>query len=86
MKYSQIRIVLLTFTFAIASVGFLNKLTEKWIASDIELPNVNSDTPIIIKVCTIHTPPTNLNIGGGSGGANDTMCDSIPVAFSEKRQ
>ena len=88
MKYSQIRIALLTFTLGIASVGFFNSLYEKFNASYVELPRVNSDTPIVIKICMRHKPSTDIKDRGGSGcgGAGDTMCDSIPVALSERQK
>jgi hypothetical protein len=91
MKYSQIKIGLLTFALGLASVGFFNMLSEKWNASYVALPKVNSHTPIVIKVCLRHKPSkpsTDINEsgGGGCGGARDIMCDSIPVAFSESRR
>jgi hypothetical protein len=83
MNYSQIRIALLTFTLGIASVGFFNSLYGKFNAPYVEVPKVYSDTPIVIKVCIRHKPLTDKkdSSGGGCGGADDTMCDSIPVAL-----
>ncbi len=66
MKYSQFRIAILTCIFGIVSVPFFNGLYEKWSEPFVDLPQVVSDTPIIVDVET-ERKPFNMAGGGGSG-------------------
>ena len=66
MKYSQFKIAILTCIFGIVSVPFFNGLYEKWSEPFVDLPQVVSDTPIIVDVET-ERKPFNMAGGGGSG-------------------
>jgi hypothetical protein len=66
MKYSQFRIAILTCILGIVSVPFFNGLYEKWSEPFVDLPQVVSDTPIIVDVET-ERKPFNMAGGGGSG-------------------
>ena len=74
MKYFQIRTALLTFALGLVSIPFANFLQAKWIESSVELPKVNSDTPILVRVCPEFEkfrkkdPTINCNQDGGGGG------------------
>jgi hypothetical protein len=75
MKYSQIRIGLLTFMLGFVSVPFLDFLQTKWIESSIDLPKVESGTPIYI------SPKYDREIikGGGSACGREDMTESLVV-------
>ncbi len=64
MKYSLFRTFLLTFIFGIAVVSFYARLTGYLNEIPINLPKVQSDTPIIIRLC----PDEKSNKGYWEGG------------------
>lgn len=83
MKYSQIRIALLTFTLSLASVSFYNSLYEQWNGPLIELPKVEAESPIVVKICLEYEKPAFYNVhdsggSGGCGGADNNDCNAIP--------
>ncbi len=75
MKFSQIRTALLTCIFGIVSVSFFKFAYEKWKEPHIELPQVTSESPIIVYICEEPNipqiyphgaiPKCNYNTGGG---------------------
>lgn len=85
MKYFQIRTALLTFALGLASIPFADFLQAKWIESSVELPKVNSGTPIFVRVCPEFGRPwtkdatINCERGGGAGGGGKT-----PVVFGHR--
>jgi hypothetical protein len=56
MKYSRFRTFLLTFTFGLAVVGLHAKLADYLGQIPVNLPQVESDTPIIIRICPEELP------------------------------
>jgi hypothetical protein len=51
MKCSKIRTALLTFVLGFLSVPFITGLYDKWSEPYVEMPEVVSESPIIIRVC-----------------------------------
>ena len=45
--YSRFRVMLLTFAFGLAVVPFSNDLYEKWSEIPVDLPEVESEIPIV---------------------------------------
>lgn len=78
MKFLRLRTSFLTFILGIVSVPFVHFEYKKWNEPLIEIPQVRSDSPIIIIFCPEPIPVTNdENVvansllindrGGGSG-------------------
>lgn len=51
MKFSQFRITLLTFILGFYSVSALTPLYDKWSEPSVNLPKIESEEQIIIRVC-----------------------------------
>jgi hypothetical protein len=81
MKYSQIRIGLLTFMLGVVSIPFFDFLQTKWIESLIDLPKVEFGTPIYI------SPKYDREIikGGGSACGREEEILESPVVTKRKR-
>lgn len=73
MKFSRIRTAILTCSLGIVSVSFFNFEYEKWNEPYVELPQVISESPIVIKVCP---EVKSENITGGYTGGAKSWCDS----------
>ncbi|HRH43893.1 MAG TPA: hypothetical protein PKY82_19840 [Pyrinomonadaceae bacterium] len=78
MKYSKLRTAFLTCILGIVSVSFFKFEYEKWKEPYIELPQIVSESPIIVKICeepnlprTPHgaIPFCNYETGGGASGS-----------------
>ena len=54
--YSRFRVMLLTFTLGLAVAPFSNALYEKWSEIPIDLPVIESDSPIVVMVPTERRP------------------------------
>ncbi len=67
MKYSQFRIALLTFTIGFLSVPFLTPLYDKWSDPWVDVPQVESESPLTVILST-KEHPFNMNGGGGGSG------------------
>jgi hypothetical protein len=63
MKYSRLRTFLLTFTFGIAVVSIYPRLAGYLDEIPVNLPEVESKTPIIIRVCPEDLPDGKSNKG-----------------------
>ncbi len=50
MRYSKVRIAILTFILGIVSVPFINGQYEKWTEITVDLPQIISDTPLIVDI------------------------------------
>lgn len=88
MKYSQFRIALLTFTLGILSVPFLTPVYDKWCEPWVDVPQVESESPITVIVSTKSHPIKNWGGGGGSGCAcnyGDCSCFVESVRTRGKR-
>lgn len=77
MKYSQFRIALLTFILGVISVSFVSALYDKWGEPYIELPQVKSDTPIIVVYETAHHHYNQTDTGAGGGGSGGQTCEEF---------
>ncbi len=51
VRFSRFRTFLLTFTFGLASFSAYMRLADYFEEIPVDLPQVNSDSPIIIRVC-----------------------------------
>lgn len=51
IRYSRFRILLLTFTFGLAVVSIYARLSGYLDEVPVDVPKVQSDTPIIIRLC-----------------------------------
>lgn len=56
--------MLLTFTFGLAVVPFSNAVYEKWSEIPVDLPEVESEVPVVVIIPTERNP---MPFGGGSG-------------------
>lgn len=54
MKYSRLRTLLFTFALGLATVNFYASVSEYFKEISVNLPKVETETPIIIRVC--HEP------------------------------
>src|SRR5687767_2508222 len=70
--YSRFRVMLLTFTFGLAVVPFSNLLFEKWSEIPVDLPEVESDSPIIVMVPNERRPFSDW---GGSSPCGRSTAD-----------
>jgi hypothetical protein len=81
VKYSRLRTFLFTFALGLASAGIYARVLEKLEEIPVNLPKVESETPLIIIPCPervrhigINQPPhmrsgpTNCSLPGGGGG------------------
>ena len=67
MKCSQFRIALLTFVLGVISVSFVGGFYDKWSQPFVELPQAESDAPIIVDIYPTKRFPMQYGGGGGSG-------------------
>ena len=83
MNYSQFRTALLTFTIGLAGVPFSNAVYAKWTEIPVDVPQVMSDTPIILH---IETEGYRFNTGGGgaSGGSKEPPESACPKKKNKK--
>jgi len=51
MKYPKIRTGLLTFILGVISVPVFTPVLDKWNEPDIELPQIESTSPLVVKRC-----------------------------------
>ncbi len=56
IKFSRFRILLLTFTLGLTAVNGYTTLSEQSEEISVDVPKVESDTPIIIRICPDETP------------------------------
>lgn len=72
IRYSRFRTFLLAFTFAMAVISIYGRLAGYFDEIPVDLPQVESDTPFIIKVCPeFGTEAYRKEVtchGGGGGG------------------
>lgn len=88
MKYSQFRIALLTFSIGLVSVPFLTPYYDKWCEPSVDVPQVESESPVTVIVSTESHPFKNWGGGGGSGcmcGHGDCRCDAEFVVTKARR-
>jgi hypothetical protein len=77
MKYSQIRIALLTFTLGFASVSFFDFAKTKWVESSIDLPKASSEILVIMPRTHKQMIDSGLTTGGHGGGGNGALNESV---------
>ena len=80
--YSQLRIALLTFTLGLAGVPFASGLYKKWSEPDVEVPQVESDAPIVVILPT-EEHPFDM-VGGGARGK--IVLTEIPAQTSKSKR
>jgi hypothetical protein len=56
IRYSQLRTLIFTFTLAIAVVSVYTRMVDYWDEVPVNLPEVESQTPIIIRLCPEYLP------------------------------
>ncbi|MGI8545680.1 MAG: hypothetical protein ACR2MD_19665 [Aridibacter sp.] len=83
MKYSQIRIALLTFTLGFASIPFFDFAQTKWIESSIDLPKAKSEILVIMPRTIKQMTDSGLTTGGHGGGGNGALNE--PVVPKKKK-
>ncbi|HEY0426560.1 MAG TPA: hypothetical protein VGC76_02020 [Pyrinomonadaceae bacterium] len=76
----RLRIFLMMFALGLASVSFFNSIYDKWTEIPVELPQVKSETPIII------FPRYFNEIPGGGGGASGCDCGSPEFDQTSKQR
>ena len=64
--YSLFRIFLVTFAVGLAAIPFANGIYEKWIEIPVDIPKVESSSPIEVILPTERRPFNDWG-GGGSG-------------------
>jgi hypothetical protein len=74
MKYSQCRIALLTFIIGLLSVSFLTPLYDKWSEPWVDVPQVETESPLIVILSTDEHP---FNMNGGGGGSGGETCEDF---------
>ncbi len=77
--------MLLTFTFSLAVVPFSNALYEKWIEIPVDLPVVESESPVVVIIPTERKPFNIDEGGGGSGGSRYFLTDGSFVISKGKK-
>lgn len=60
--YRQFRVVTLTLAFGLASVPFFNNLSYKWNVVSVDVPQVESESPIYVSPYEVPKPPTKEEI------------------------
>ena len=56
IRYSRFRTLIFTFTLAIAVVSVYTRMVDYWDEVPVNLPEVESETPIIIRLCPESLP------------------------------